>query len=57
MSNLQKVNQAVDKAQSESEALQSKGFVGYVTKRKVSMSLAVFLITLGATFLVGAILF
>lgn len=57
MSNLEKVNKAVDKAQSESEALQGKGFKQYVTERKVSMSLALFLITIGVSFLVGAILF
>jgi hypothetical protein len=57
MSNLDKLNKSVNKAQSESEAIKSKGFVNYVKGRKVSMSLAVFLITLVGTFLAGAILF
>ena len=57
MSNTDKVNKVVDKAQSEAKAIEGQGFKEYVTGRKVSMSLATFLITLGAVFLVGAILF
>jgi len=57
MSNLNKVNDAVDKAQLEAKAIESQGVKTYLWNRQVKMSVAVFLITLAATFVLGAIVF
>jgi len=57
MSNLNKVNNAVDKAQLEAKAIESQGVKTYLWNRQVKMSVAVFLITLAATFVLGAIVF
>lgn len=56
MNNLNKVNNAVNKAQAESEAIQSQGLKSYLWNRPVKMPLALFLITFGAAFIVGAVL-
>jgi hypothetical protein len=51
------LNKQIDKAQVEAESLKNKGFKEYLFTRKTSMSLGVFLISLGAAFVLGAILF
>ena len=57
MSKLNKVNNAVDKAQLEAKAIESQGIKTYLWNRPTKMSVAVFLITLATAFVLGAILF
>jgi hypothetical protein len=57
MSNIEKVNEVVDKAQIEVANIQSSGFKTYIFTKKVNISLLNFLIVVAATFIAGAILF
>jgi hypothetical protein len=50
------LNNQIDKAQEEANDIQKQGLKGYLWTRKVKMPLAVFLIVIAASFLVGAIL-
>jgi hypothetical protein len=51
------LNDKIDKAQSEAQALDKQGFKQYVFSRKVSLSLGVFAITVFVSFLFGAFVF
>ena len=51
------LNDKIDKAQNEAQALDKQGFKAYVFSRKVSMSLGVFGISLLVSFLFGAFIF
>lgn len=51
------LNDKIDKAQNEAEAIEKQGFKAYVFGRKVSMSLGIFAISLVVSFLFGAFLF
>jgi len=53
---LTQINKTVDKAQSETAAIQEKGFKTYFWSRKVSMKLGVFVISLLSALVLGAII-
>jgi t-SNARE complex subunit (syntaxin) len=49
------INKAVDKAQSETAAIQEKGFKSYFWSRKVSMKLGVFVIVVISALVLGVV--
>lgn len=49
------INKSIDKAQSEAAAIQTQGVKTYIWSRRVTMNLAVFLITVVSAFVVGVI--
>jgi len=51
------INKNIDKAQSEAAALKEQGVKKYIWSREVKLSLGAFLITVLASFILGAIAF
>ena len=51
------INKTVDKAQEEAAAIKDQGVKKYIWSREVKLSLGAFLITIGVSFLLGAIVF
>lgn len=51
------INNKIDKAQSEAAAIKTQGVKKYIWSREVKMSVALYLISLGVSFVIGAIVF
>lgn len=51
------INNTIDKAQNEASSIQGQGLKKYIWSREVKLSLGALLITIGVSFLLGAIIF